>query len=391
MQAANEPLKIWERVKRSAIVPVEHRAGFRRETAARNAARVRMLSAIFFAVSGAFAVYLTVFQSINGFLSTPHAVGMHIANAAAGALFFTTMTLLKRKERLLERWATPVAFAFILYILAWSTLFSLFAQESGGQITLFIIGLVGTSVVAYLDPRLMAATYALAWLGFTVALPFFQDDPILQLSHSLNTTYLALVSWFMVALLYVNHIRDYLQKETIRKQNERLEYLSTVDPLTEAGNRRKFDEVLALEMRRAAREKATLAIAIADIDQFKDYNDHYGHIEGDDCLKKVAGAIAGLLRRPGDSVYRFGGEEFAILMPNTALDGALAHCDAIRAAVEQLAVPHAGSQTGIVTISLGVVAIVPKPGETERSLMERADRMLYRAKSAGRNRVEGVT
>ncbi|MCW8958633.1 MAG: diguanylate cyclase [Gammaproteobacteria bacterium] len=182
------------------------------------------------------------------------------------------------------------------------------------------------------------------------------------------------------------------QAETqLKAANRELERISMQDGLLGIANRRHLDEVLAKEYSRALRQRAPLSLIIADIDQFKDYNDHYGHQAGDDSLRKVAQAMAARLKRPTDLLARYGGEEIAVVLPDTAADGAREIAERLRAAVEQVAIPHAASAVAPhVTISLGVHTLQPSEVVQEEGLaafIGTADGALYAAKRAGRNRV----
>jgi diguanylate cyclase (GGDEF)-like protein len=190
----------------------------------------------------------------------------------------------------------------------------------------------------------------------------------------------------------VGALRDITLRKSMEDQlaeaNHRLEILATRDGLTGLANRRAFDEMLAREHRRATRESESLALIMIDVDRFKSFNDRYGHPAGDECLKQVANAIAGTIRRPGDLATRYGGEEFAVLLPNTDERGAAEVAERIRLAVSCLALEHEGATDRIVTISAGVSATedhIAKTGPAE--LLRNADGALYRAKHGGRNQV----
>lgn len=175
--------------------------------------------------------------------------------------------------------------------------------------------------------------------------------------------------------------------EELRVANEHLSRLSFADALTGVGNRRRLDEVLDAEWRRAARSGAPLAAVICDIDVFKAYNDSLGHIEGDRCLAAVAEVIGGCANRAGDFVARYGGEEFVILIPGSDRSAAMAFAETLRRAVEDRAIPHpASSVANVVTVSLGVAARVPAGDATAEGLVAEADAALYRTKQEGRNR-----
>ncbi|KUM01870.1 MASE1 domain-containing protein [Chromobacterium subtsugae] len=164
--------------------------------------------------------------------------------------------------------------------------------------------------------------------------------------------------------------------------------LSRVDPVTGIANRRSFEESLDGEWRRARRLGTSLGMLMIDIDYFKLYNDHYGHVSGDYCLREVAQAIRSSVRRPQDLVARYGGEEIVCLLPDTTEEGVACVGEAVLEAVRDLQLPHVGSAiSAIVTISIGGAAVLPRETPDSRQLVEAADRQLYRAKQQGRNRM----
>ncbi len=175
----------------------------------------------------------------------------------------------------------------------------------------------------------------------------------------------------------------------LERLNEELQRLTATDGLTGVANRRRFDEALDHEWRRAIRAVAPLACIMIDIDHFKAFNDRYGHLQGDACLRQIAHALVSTVRRAGDIVARYGGEEFAVVLPATALAGAQRVAEQLRTTVENLKIPHDASGTStVVTISLGVSAVVPQQGVMPHTLVAAADRALYQAKRSGRNCVE---
>ncbi len=169
--------------------------------------------------------------------------------------------------------------------------------------------------------------------------------------------------------------------------NSRLATLSLTDDLTGIPNRRRFEEVLGQEWRRAQRQQQPLALAVIDVDWFKPYNDHYGHPAGDACLREIARTLLATVTRTGDLVARYGGEEFVFLAPAT--DGASAQTIAQKLvqAVAELALPHAQSPLGHITVSVGVAGVLPGPDDKPDRLVALADEALYQAKAQGRNRV----
>jgi diguanylate cyclase (GGDEF)-like protein len=177
----------------------------------------------------------------------------------------------------------------------------------------------------------------------------------------------------------------------VRRYWDMLEGLSTTDGLTEISNRRRFDEFLEREWLRSMREQAELSLILIDIDCFKQFNDRYGHLAGDDCLKQVAAALSRTVQRAGDLVARYGGEEFACVLPGTGLKGASSLAQRLADDIARLRIPHEGSAVADhVTLSIGLATIVPERGQERSALITMADRSLYAAKQGGRNRVAAL-
>ncbi len=173
----------------------------------------------------------------------------------------------------------------------------------------------------------------------------------------------------------------------LNEANKKLELLSHTDALTGVANRRYFDEVLAQEWLRAIRNKSFISLILIDVDFFKLYNDNYGHLEGDKCLKKIAEKLKSLVHRPIDLIARYGGEEFALLLPDTEEAKSLANdC---QQSIMALQIPHESSKAAdVVTISVGLCTVAPQKGTESSLIIDLADKALYKAKEAGRNRVE---
>ncbi len=169
--------------------------------------------------------------------------------------------------------------------------------------------------------------------------------------------------------------------------NEKLERESATDGLTGITNRRRFDEILGIEWLRAARSGAGLSLLMVDIDHFKRFNDHYGHVAGDECLRRVAQLLHSSARRAGDLVARYGGEEFVVLLPGAKLADAEELAQRCQHGIAAMALPHASSPTaGHVTFSIGIAQVVPDAARDPASLVNAADTAMYRAKTAGRAR-----
>ena len=190
---------------------------------------------------------------------------------------------------------------------------------------------------------------------------------------------------------YVAVARDVSERKALEARleeaNRRLHELARKDGLTRLANRRRFDEALGMEYRRAIRVGSPLAVILLDVDRFKVFNDTYGHPGGDACLQALAGVLHNGCRRPADLPARYGGEEFVLLLPNTDAAGAFAVAECIRGKMRALAIPHAGSEHGVVTVSIGVAVMALDGPQGPAALVEAADAALYQAKRAGRNTV----
>ncbi|MDP3802436.1 diguanylate cyclase [Brevundimonas sp.] len=183
-------------------------------------------------------------------------------------------------------------------------------------------------------------------------------------------------------------MRDVSERQALQ---HRLEREAVTDGLTGLANRRAFDEALAREWARAVRDDGEVSLILLDVDHFKRFNDRYGHPAGDACLRDVAKAIQEIVRRPGDLAARYGGEEMAVILPDTPASGAATVAEALREAIQALGILHADSARGVLTASLGAATATAAVGQTipmPDGLLIGADGALYRAKSKGRNRVE---
>lgn len=245
------------------------------------------------------------------------------------------------------------------------------------------------------------AIYLPAYLAFTVpALSLLSLS--LVLSGDRLGIFLAMYGLFFLASMTVIGRRTYrslrrtweltCEREdligALTLAHDQLALRAETDGLTGLANRRRFDDVLNAEFLRFRRSGAPLTLILLDVDFFKQFNDTYGHLAGDECLRGVAGVFQDVFLRPSDLAARYGGEEFAGILPETGHDGAIAVAEAIRARVEALAITHAASAAGdCVTVSVGVVTVSDRSLETPLELVAAADRQLYRAKSEGRNRV----
>lgn len=207
----------------------------------------------------------------------------------------------------------------------------------------------------------------------------------------------SLTAWFQIVAVKLGDgfamtfrdISDRKQIEiTLKKANLRLTYQANIDSLTQIANRRRFDEYIIQEWSRCAREGQYLSLILCDVDYFKAYNDAYGHQAGDNCLYEVAQAIERAVKRPADTAFRYGGEEFAVVLPYTEEQGAIIVAEEIHEQIRDLQILHHSSQVDqIVSLSSGASSIIPDTSSSPHTLISTADNALYDAKLKGRNRI----
>jgi two-component system chemotaxis family response regulator WspR len=230
------------------------------------------------------------------------------------------------------------------------------------------------------DPKLKAHSFAVGANDYVVKLP----DRIELLAR------VRYHSSGHISRLQRDEAFQFLREsqQRLADANIELQKLAALDGLTGIANRRRFNEVLAVEWQRGQREKKPLSLVMCDIDCFKHHNDTFGHQAGDMCLKKTAAVLTEHLKRPADLAARYGGEEFVLVLPDTDAEGAMAIAEACRNHLETLAIDNSGAASGdVVTMSVGVATVVPSQDSSIEQLLERADRALYDAKSGGRNKV----
>ena len=245
------------------------------------------------------------------------------------------------------------------------------------------MGLIGSAYSSLLRKALATIFIVLAlfyfgrvYLAHTYGMAIFTPHPVQALTYAI-----LLVATIVCGLgfLLVAH----------EESDQALRLAAITDPLTKLDNRRRFNEVLNIEFYRLKRSGAPLSLIMIDVDHFKRFNDRYGHVQGDECLRRVGQAIKSAVSRASDAAARFGGEEFVVVAPETDTAGALTLAENIRQALEGLAIPHDdNSAASHVTASLGVVTRYVSELETPEVLVDLADQALYRAKQAGRNRTE---
>ena len=214
-----------------------------------------------------------------------------------------------------------------------------------------------------------------------ITMPVDQTELLLRVESLLRARQQSLKLSAMLA-------QERLQEQQLAADNEILQQLAVQDSLTGIPNRRAFDEKLAYEWKLGRREQTPLTVVLCDVDYFKPYNDTYGHISGDQCLRAIAGVLDTVIRRPADLAARYGGEEFALILPKTDVEGALHLLNCLRSILRARAIAHPKSPVSpYVSLSFGVAAAVPEQRLQPEDLLRAADAALYRAKAEGRDRI----
>jgi diguanylate cyclase (GGDEF)-like protein len=237
-------------------------------------------------------------------------------------------------------------------------------------------------------------TFGLGLALFSLCAVESQPDHRLLLSALVNGFIATLLAFIISQVAFIMRLRDFRndtyiaeQKRELMESNEQLQRLSFVDSLTNIANRRFLEMSLTREWKLQARSGLQLSVIMIDIDWFKPFNDTYGHLAGDECLRRVAAALEATVRRPTDLVTRYGGEEFCVLLPMTEQEGAIFTGKRMMRAISSLDIPHKGSPLGSVTVSMGISSCLPDHFRGFDDLLHSADTALYNAKIAGKNRI----
>jgi diguanylate cyclase (GGDEF)-like protein len=304
-----------------------------------------------------------------------------IMQGAGGVLFISLAALVYLNPKALRTasWIFVVLSAgFMLALLAFSTIHitNLVWTVLPYFLAMFLLGVQSGKIVGLVY---LAGSIVLVFVRFTSLDPSIEG--VNQVSISMANVFAFVLAW------YYENARSENEKELLVKNRE-IEIMSHHDGLTGLFNRRFFDRALHQEFHRAKRERQPLTLIILDIDFFKSYNDALGHLQGDACLGEVAEAINASITRSTDTATRYGGEEVAVLLPNTDMKGAMTVAERIRQKMEAKAIPHpVSSISSSVTLSMGVAQLSQEEDWEQNDLIRRADRALYASKAGGRNRI----
>lgn len=316
-----------------------------------------------------------------------------LGGTLASNIILSGGVLIQANLLLLRRGRSPHACGNILTSLAWYVYTGL-ALLTGGPSSPVMPWYATLPILSVLLAGNRSGYYWTAATAFTISL--------MTLASSLGVTFQETVSppamrvlWLtgLIGLSYCIYVlvsalknMENIARQALYEANGRLELQATTDGLTGIYNRRAFDRVLDQEWKRHERAGLPLSVLLIDADYFKQYNDAYGHLAGDDCLRSIARAIQCMAHRSGDFVARYGGEEFAVILPLTDENGAGRIAEEIRRHIQSLAMPHCRSDVAPhVTVSIGTTSAVPTQCRSHQDFLQDADVALYRAKAAGRN------
>ncbi|WP_448682109.1 GGDEF domain-containing protein [Pseudomonas nicosulfuronedens] len=268
-------------------------------------------------------------------------------------------------------------------------------QQVTSSITPFLMATVATALIILLRPSLAVILYILALAVFELTMALTQDSPQLRLSNQMGGLTICGIGLVLSFILWHGHVRNLRQREFLRQQrqeleekNRQLEYLAGHDPLTGLFNRRQFDQLVGMELSRAARQPAPISLLMVDLDHFKFINDRYGHPLGDEVIRHTASLLRNYTRT-GDSVARLGGEEFLLLLPDTSQPQARVIAEKVRRLLEETPLPMKDGLLYL-TASFGIACLDAGVPGTYEGLYAAADKALYKAKASGRNRVEVI-
>ena len=299
---------------------------------------------------------------------------------------------------------------FVTALMCWGSVVTLMDQALYGQVIVFIINVITCSVIFIIDHKKILIPYALSAGILAIGLPFFQPSADILVGHYVNLSFFIIVSWLASRMIYYFYCSDFNSKTSLERSkeqllhqielnntvndmltrlNRQLEVLTLSDELTGIPNRRSFRNYIDGILDKITAGNRQFSVILADIDFFKDYNDHYGHAAGDNVLIAVAGKIHQAVRSANDFAARWGGEEFIFATFDTTEPEIESLAQSIRESILKLNIPHAYSKASpFISISLGVCTLPVMQASDISHIINMADNALYLAKTSGRNCVK---
>lgn len=320
-------------------------------------------------------------------------IAMYLLMLAAMAVFFILFCRFGKNTPRYNRQIKYCGIIFTSFILAWCAGISLLDQIESGQVMVYVIAVIAIAATPLFEPVTILLMYAVIHIMFLLMIYCFCGR--LPFGNTMNSTVFVIISWFISYMRHKKQVAEYNNEKLIEEQskelkrinielekaNRKLEKLSQTDGLTGIFNRFMFDRTIESEWDRCKRQFKPITLLMIDIDFFKTYNDYFGHQAGDNCLRRVAGVLIACAKRSSDTVTRYGGEEFAIILPYMEREDAAILAEQIRDRVEKLAIYHPYSSISkYVTICIGVNTVIPASGNSIEELIWKADSALYEAK-----------
>ena len=388
------------------------------ETAILNLRRTRLFLESILSLQVLTFVILFVVSRISAIYEFQHKNALALFMVLLMVSVVEYLVVIKLEKLFVDRKITTKAIQYNMwlvvgFITSWCAFMSVSANNDSTMSNLFYLSLMITSFIFYIDTKPQASIYAISIGIYIIGHRYVSTASLVTMDY-LNLAVFALMSWIVSRMNYQSYLDFYknqceindknkllheinedLSHEIVEKQdllraletaNATLRKMSAFDDLTGVPNRRKLNEVIQYEWRRSQRERNDIAIYMIDIDNFKAYNDTYGHGAGDEALRKVATALNQFSMRPTDFFGRYGGEEFTFIAINMNKENVLHFANRMRAAVEGLKIEHeGGTSTGVLTISIGATVAKPYCEDNIQDAFDRADMALYMGKKDGKN------
>lgn len=390
-------LKIFHLIKSLFVVPVSDRykSEFNLAVNKINVSRLKA-TAITFIVFETILIIISLINNQNEYPDICYS-GMYVLLFTAMVIYLLLFIKLGKNIAGYGSIIHITGIIFAGFILIWCAGISLLDQLFYGQIIVYITALLAIAVIPLFTPLTLLSIYVCGQVIFLAFLPYFQQSSEVIYGNFVNSTTFLIISWVISRMRYVNYVEDFEYKKIIREKNEELERvnkeleeanrilekLSQTDSVTGIYNRFVFDRTMLTEWDRCRRHSIPLTLMMIDIDFFKSFNDNYGHQAGDDCIRDVARLLRASAQRSSDVVARYGGDEFAIILPHMEKEEAYQFAEQIRKRVLELAVPHEYSSVSpYLTISIGVHTLVPSDQSSIEEFIETADQALYEAKKS---------
>lgn len=403
----------------SILIGYDIRPKLRREIAYTNLGRWRQFAVAIIAIELVLICLLLHYYSLNALFKSNVYLTMYALMVFVTGVFWWIFKVLRHKlDQNIDviKQTETAMLLFVAFLMLWGAVVAWLDQTLYGNITVFLVNMLVGSIMFYLRSKLIAIPQITAAVLFAIGLPFFQPSLNMLIGHYVNIAIFIVLVWVVARtnyqamvknlesqmkikdhdsmLIAVNdHLVSEIQahekdKQELEAANERLRIISSLDALTGIPNRRRMDESIEEIWQNAQESKSRVSVFMIDIDLFKLYNDTYGHLAGDICLRDVARVLSECSIGHDDMLARYGGEEFLYVVAGLDQDEAYNIGERIRAGIEALGIEHNDSTIGpVVTASVGISSCIPDQDSDPTASVARADQAMYQAKSAGRNKV----